>query len=185
VPLSLEKKKLAEMIYVPVEVEKNIKSVMENNKKKLLTLCIIHQHPRILLGMKKRGFGAGRWNGFGGKVEIEEKIEDAAKRELYEEAGITVDDLDKVGIIDFEFKGNPEILQVHIFKSNKFLGELTESEEMKPQWFDTKEIPFKDMWPDDIHWIPLLLDDKKFTGKFLFGEADVILEKELIEVKEV
>jgi hypothetical protein len=36
--------------------------------KKILTLTIIYQHPRVLLGMKKRGFGAGRWNGFGGKV---------------------------------------------------------------------------------------------------------------------
>ena len=56
-------------------------------KKILTTLCIIHQHPRVLLGMKKRGFGVGRWNGFGGKVQREETIEDAAKRELREEAG--------------------------------------------------------------------------------------------------
>jgi hypothetical protein len=37
--------------------------------KKLLTLCIVHQNDKVLLGMKKRGFGMGRWNGFGGKVE--------------------------------------------------------------------------------------------------------------------
>lgn len=153
--------------------------------KKLLTLCIIHQHPKILLGMKKRGFGAGRWNGFGGKVAATETIKDAAKRELQEEAGIKVKHLDKVGVIDFEFKGNPEILQVHIFKSNSFLGELKESEEMKPQWFHVNEIPFKEMWPDDIHWMPLFLDGKKFKGKFLFGESDIILEKELSEVKEI
>jgi 8-oxo-dGTP diphosphatase/2-hydroxy-dATP diphosphatase len=47
---------------------------MGNNVKKLLTLCIIYQHSRILLGMKKRGFGAGRWNGFGGKVAMAETI---------------------------------------------------------------------------------------------------------------
>lgn len=153
--------------------------------KKVLTLCIIHQHPRILLGMKKRGFGVGRWNGFGGKVVMAETIENAAKRELREEAGIEVIHLDKVGIIDFEFKDNPEILQVHIFKSNSFLGEPNESEEMKPQWFHVDEIPFKEMWPDDIHWIPLLLSGKKFKGKFLFGENDIILEQELLEVKEI
>ena len=38
--------------------------------------------------MKKRGFGAGRWNGFGGKVAPAETIEDAARRELLEEAGV-------------------------------------------------------------------------------------------------
>jgi 8-oxo-dGTP diphosphatase/2-hydroxy-dATP diphosphatase len=30
--------------------------------------------------MKKRGFGVGRWNGFGGKVEKQETILDEAKR---------------------------------------------------------------------------------------------------------
>jgi len=168
-------------------VDAGIKSrgVMGNNMNKLLTLCIIHQHPRILLGMKKRGFGAGRWNGFGGKVSGEETIEDAAKRELQEEAGIEVKYLDKVGIIDFEFKGNPEILQVHIFKADSFLGEPIESEEMKPQWWHIDEIPFEEMWPDDVHWMPLFLSGKKFKGRFLFGESDVILEQELTEIKEI
>ena len=153
--------------------------------KKLLTLCIVHQHPNVLLGMKKRGFGAGRWNGFGGKVAPEETIEDAAKREMQEEAGIELKKFDKVGVIEFEFQGNPEILEVHIFKSDDFLGEPMESEEMKPLWFHVDEIPFKDMWPDDIHWMPLFLSGKKFKGKFLFGESDTILGKELSEVDEI
>jgi 8-oxo-dGTP diphosphatase/2-hydroxy-dATP diphosphatase len=173
------------MIPVLAVAEKSLKIAMENNMKKRLTLCIIYQHPRVLLGIKKRGFGVGRWNGFGGKVQSEETIENAAKRELQEEAGIKADNLDKVGIIDFEFKGNPEILQVHIFKVEKFSGEPTEGEEMRPQWFCIDEIPFEEMWPDDIHWMPLLLSGKKFKGKFLFGESDIILEQELLEVKEI
>lgn len=135
--------------------------------------------------MKKRGFGAGRWNGFGGKVSAEETIENAAKREMREESGVEVVNLDKVGILDFEFKGNPEILEVHIFKSKDFSGEPVESEEMKPQWFHIDELPFDDMWPDDRHWMPLFLSGKKFKGKFLFGESDVILEKELTKVDDV
>ena len=153
--------------------------------KKLLTLCIVHQHPNVLLGMKKRGFGAGRWNGFGGKVAPEETIEDAAKREMQEEAGIELKKFDKVGVIEFEFQGNPEILEVHIFRSDDFSGEPIESEEMKPQWFHVDEIPFKDMWPGDIYWMPLFLSGKKFKGKFLFGESDAILEKELSEVGKI
>ena len=153
--------------------------------KKLLTLTIIHQHPRVLLGMKKRGFGAGRWNGFGGKVSPGEIIEDAAKRELREEAGIETDFMDKVGIIEFEFKGNLEILEVHVFKSDTFSGEPMESEEMRPQWFHINELPFKEMWPDDIHWFPLLLRNRKFQGKFLFDDSDNILNMNLVEVKEI
>ncbi len=153
--------------------------------KKLLTLCIIHQHPRVLLGMKKRGFGEGRWNGFGGKVAPGESIEDAARRELHEEAGIHVADLEKYGIVEFEFDGNPEILEVHIFRAEDFAGEPSESEEMKPQWFYIDEIPFREMWPDDVYWIPMFLSGRKFKGKFLFGEGDAILKHELAEVSEL
>jgi 8-oxo-dGTP pyrophosphatase MutT (NUDIX family) len=38
--------------------------------------------------MKKRGFGHGKYNGFGGKVEKSETISQAAIREMYEESGI-------------------------------------------------------------------------------------------------
>ncbi len=153
--------------------------------KKLLTLCIIYQHPRILLGMKKRGFGTGKWNGFGGKVAPAETIEAAAKRELQEEAGIEAKFLDKVGIIDFEFRGNPEILQIHIFRSDSFLGEPSESEEMNPRWFHIDKIPFKEMWPDDIHWMPSFLKGQKFKGRFLYDELENILDYELLEVQEI
>ncbi|XP_044836569.1 7,8-dihydro-8-oxoguanine triphosphatase isoform X3 [Mauremys mutica] len=45
---------------------------------KLFTLVLVVQPQQVLLGMKKRGFGAGRWNGFGGKVQVDETIEQAA-----------------------------------------------------------------------------------------------------------
>ena len=63
--------------------------------KKILTLCFIYQHPKVLLGMKKRGFGAGRWNGFGGKVRDGETIEEATKREMKEEVGIIPGDIER------------------------------------------------------------------------------------------
>lgn len=150
--------------------------------KKVLTLCVIYQHPKILLGMKKRGFGAGRWNGFGGKVQPGETIEAAAKRELMEEAGVRVHEMEKAGVIDFEFQGNPEILEVHVFRAQKFEGQPTESEEMRPAWYHTDEIPFDSMWPDDKYWIPMFLAGKKFSGKFLFGEGDKVLKYELNEL---
>ena len=153
--------------------------------KKPLTLCVIHQHPKVLLGMKKRGFGAGRWNGFGGKIASGESIEAAAMREVKEESGIDVVQIKKVGLIDFEFQGNPEILEVHIFRADDFYGEPTEGEEMKPQWFEIKDIPYNDMWPDDKYWMPLLFSGKKFKGKFLFGPGDSILHKELLEVETI
>jgi 8-oxo-dGTP diphosphatase/2-hydroxy-dATP diphosphatase len=152
--------------------------------KKLLTnLCIIHQHPKVLLGMKKRGFGAGRWNGFGGKVLDDETIEDSLVREMEEEAGIKIEKFEKVGIMDFTFAKSGEMIEVHVFKTDTFSGEPKETEEMKPEWFNVDEIPFANMWPDDIHWMPLFLAGKKFKGAFTFGEGDEILKKELEEVE--
>ena len=151
-------------------------------QKKILTLCIVHQPPRVLLGMKKKGFGAGWWNGFGGKLEEGESLEDAARREVKEEADIDVADLEKMGVIDFEFVGNPEVLEVHIFRSAEFSGTPVETDEMAPAWYPEDEIPFELMWPDDKYWMPLLLAGKKFRGRFLFGENGVILEEKLEEV---
>ena len=44
----------------------------------------IDEHNRILLGRKKRGFGADKYNGFGGKLEAGESFRDCAIRELFE-----------------------------------------------------------------------------------------------------
>jgi len=162
---------------------KNLKNAMAN--KKIMTLCIVHQHPKILLGMKKRGFGGGRWNGFGGKVKEGETIEDALKREMVEECSIVPEDIKKLGIIDFHWKNKEDVCEVHIYKINKFSGIPTESEEMKPEWFDVDKIPFGKMWSDDPFWMPLFLAGKKFKGKFLFDDSDNILEKELAEVTEI
>jgi 8-oxo-dGTP diphosphatase/2-hydroxy-dATP diphosphatase len=150
-----------------------------------MTLCIVHQPPKVLLAMKKRGFGQGRWNGLGGKVQDGETIEQATKREALEEAGIKLGELQKMGVIEFSWKTKPDILQVHIFKSESFLGIPTETEEMKPAWFDKNQIPYTAMWQDDIYWMPLFLEDKKFIGKFIFDDQDNILEKELNQVKEI
>lgn len=57
--------------------------------------------------------------------------------------------------------------------------------EMRPQWFQLDEVPFSQMWPDDIHWFPLLLQKKKFRGYFKFQGQDTILEHTLEEVEEI
>ena len=151
---------------------------------KVLTLCLAVQNNKVLLGMKKRGFGMGRWNGFGGKVKEGETIEEAAKRETKEECDIDIRSMERVGIHEFRFDSKPEeILEVHLFRVDTFEGEPIETEEMRPQWFAFADIPYDTMWPDDSFWMPLFLAGKKFRTKFLFGAGDVILEKEILEVE--
>jgi 8-oxo-dGTP diphosphatase/2-hydroxy-dATP diphosphatase len=155
--------------------------------KSVQTLVIIHWDGKVLLGMKKRGFGAGRWNGFGGKVKEGETIEGAAKRELKEEAEIEAVGLEKMGIINFEFSGEENTIEGHIFSASEIVGSPAETEEMKPQWFDADKIPYAEMWPDDPYWMPFLLSGRKFSGRFKFGEkgGNTIEEKEIHEVQEI
>lgn len=156
---------------------------MENKTKKVYTLILIYSHPKILLGMKKRGHGKDKWNGFGGKVEKGESVEDGALRELREEAGIVGKEIKKRGVVEFEFENNPEIMEVHYFHTDKFDGEPIESEEMFPQWFHVDEIPFKDMWQDDMYWMPYFLQGKNFKGKFLYtNSGDKIIKWNIEEI---
>ncbi len=156
--------------------------------KKLQTVCIIRENSRVLLGLKKRGFGVGRWNGFGGKVEELETLEESVKRETKEEAGIEITNIEKIGIIDFKFEDSAREIECHFFKADIEKGEPTETEEMKPKWFDVEDIPYSKMWPGDKFWMPMFLASKKFRGKFLYNkpsttdEASNILEEELLEV---
>jgi 8-oxo-dGTP pyrophosphatase MutT (NUDIX family) len=155
--------------------------------KKIMTLCCVYDDSRILLGMKKRGFGKGRWNGFGGKVHEGETIEQAALRELKEEAGIIPLEIKKRGVLVFKFEnngleGNPDV-EVNVFSASKFKGEPMETEEMCPQWFLHREIPYATMWPDDIYWLPLMLSGKNFEGTFYFKDTNQIIRHELREIK--
>lgn len=152
-----------------------------------MTLGLVLEKDQILLGMKKAGFGAGRWNGFGGKVQGGETVEAAMVRECEEECGIKVTKYEQVGQIDFNvmFKGNREILSTHFFRILEYSGTPTETEEMKPQWFKTNEIPYKSMWADDSYWMPIFLRGKKFNGNIKFDEKDIMLENNIKEVEKL
>ena len=97
--------------------------------KKVLTLLTIFDEEGILLGMKKRGFGEGWWNGFGGKVESGETIEQAAKRELREEISLIAEEIDQRGILTFTSEDSDVVHEVHVYKIISYSGGPEESEE--------------------------------------------------------
>ena len=152
--------------------------------RKVLTLVLLRQDSKVLLGMKKRGFGVGKWNGFGGKVEPGETIVEAAAREVREECGLIVDpeELEETAEMEFEFKDDPVKLEVHVFQSRKFSGEMIETEEMKPKWFEEDSVPYQSMWLDDELWYPYMFRNQKFTAYFLFDGHDKMLNHN-IEIK--
>ncbi len=154
-------------------------------QKKILTLTVICDNNKVLLGMKKRGYAAGRWNGFGGKLNEGESIEDGMVRELFEESGLKSISHTKRGILTFESDTEDYISEVHIYKINDYEGDLVETEEMSPRWFDIDQIPYSEMWPDDEYWLPLLIEGKTVRGKFNFADDSSIKNYELIEVADL
>lgn len=139
-----------------------------------MTLCVIRSEDKVLLAMKKRGFGKGNWNGYGGKLLESETIEEALVRELNEESTIQLTEYEKRGEVVFHF---PDMIRhVYIYEGIKWEGEAEETEEMSPQWFHINEIPFDSMWPDDKYWFPFFLQKTLFNGKVLFDENQNIIE---------
>jgi len=141
------------------------------------TLCFCLKDNQVLLAMKKIGFGAGKWNGFGGKVEINEEPAAAAIRELREESGLitTEDKLQKVALINFLFEGN-HVFECHVYITHSWLGEPVETEEMKPCWFPASTLPFDEMWAADKKWIPLVLDGEKIKVDINFNNDGSIVK---------
>ena len=145
------------------------------------TLVNILRENEILLGMKKRGLGVGKWNGFGGKLTPDETLKECAVRELSEECSLKVDedDLKQIGILMFDFVGENFFLEVNVFKTSTFSGCPTESEEMAPKWFLTENVPFAKLWADDILWYPLMFQNKLFYGVFQFQGHDNMISHDL------
>ena len=136
------------------------------------TLCSVLDGDRILLQKKSAGkFGEGKWNGAGGKLKPGETPREGAAREVHEETGLKVFNLKLHGVLRHDFgKGSEPDWIVYIFSTVDFEGEFRESNEGILRWFAFDEIPYDDMWQDDEHWLPLLLEGKRFNGEFYFNE---------------
>ena len=137
---------------------------------KLSTLCFCLRDDQVLLAMKKRGFGTGKWNGYGGKVANQETPRTAAVRELQEESGLSASEeaLEQVGLVRFYFDGS-QLFECHVFLVRDWHGEPRESDEMKPCWFSISQLPFEEMWVADGKWVPLVLAGKKLEAEVNFN----------------
>jgi 8-oxo-dGTP diphosphatase len=127
-------------------------------------LCVIRRRaaggPEVLLGLKKTGFGAGKWVGLGGHIEPGEKPVAAAVREVAEESGLLVpgDSLQHMASIEFRFPARPSWDQTaDVFVTSVFQGEATESDEVAPRWFAEDGLPLELMWDDARYWLPRVL----------------------------
>lgn len=137
----------------------------------LATLVFIIRDGQVLLIEKKRGLGAGKINGPGGKIDPGETPLEAAIRETQEELHVTPIHPKKIGELQFSMTDCPDI-HCHVYRADDFIGTPTETDEAVPVWTSLDAIPYERMWEDDRYWLPLLLDNQTFIGRFIFeGES--------------
>ena len=141
------------------------------------TLLFVVRDDRILLIEKKRGLGAGKVNGPGGRLEPGETALQCAIREVEEELCVTPTGVREAGVLRFEFTDG---LTLHgtVFRADDCRGEPRETDEAVPLWTRLDAIPYPRMWADDILWVPLLLEERRFDGRMLF-DGDALIDCEL------
>lgn len=146
----------------------------------LATLMFIIDETRdeVLLIRKKRGLGAGKINGPGGKIDPGETSEQCAVRETQEELGVTAIAPVKHGELWFQFTDGLG-LHVDVYLATRHEGTAVETPEAVPLWTPLSALPFDEMWADDRHWLAeLLLERRHFIGRFSF-DGDTMLSREV------
>lgn len=131
------------------------------------TLVFVIQAQHILLIRKKRGLGAGKVNGPGGRLEAGETPLECAVRECREELHVVPRRLSERGRLRFQFLDGYG-LDVHVFRALGHRGTARETDEAIPLWTAFEDIPYDEMWQDDRLWLPRMLAGRTFHGCFLF-----------------
>ena len=141
------------------------------------TLLFVVRDGEILLIRKKRGLGAGKINGPGGRIETGETALEAAVREAREEVGVAAIAPAEVGELHFEFVDGYSI-HVRVFHAAGCRGEPCETDEATPSWYGLDDIPYDEMWADDALWLPMMLAGERFRGWFVF-DGDRLVDHRL------
>jgi 8-oxo-dGTP diphosphatase len=159
---------------------------LEQNSKKMdwsswqprerATLAFVRDGEQVLMIRKKRGLGAGKINGVGGRLEHGESPLQGILRETREELEITLIDPVQRGELHFQFLDGYSLFCT-VFVATRFDGTPVETEEAAPLWFDVGQLPFHEMWEDDKLWLPQALEGKSFRGFFVFDGDKMVSEQ--------
>jgi len=160
---------------------------MDLTKNEMVATLVFPIHNNsILLAQKTKKIGIGKWNGWGGEVEKNEKIKDAAVRELRDESGLSAnkENLIYCGMVTFHNQrddGSQFSVTVHIFLCYMWSGMLKVSDEMeRPTFIPISRIPYHNMMPADQHWLPRVLLGKKVCDQYWYSPNQQRVTRQLI-----
>lgn len=110
------------------------------------SIIIENEHGEILLGKRTDNH---QWGYAGGSLELEETVEECAKRELFEEMGLLADEIDFFMVnsgpdAHYVYPNGDEVYNVEIvYLCKKYHGEIKRQEEEieEIRFFALEEIP--------------------------------------------
>ena len=146
--------------------------------RRAVVIFLIHED-EVLLTKKLSKIGQGLWNGYGGKIEPGETDLECALRELSEESGIVLaaSDLEEMGHIDcrtyIDLEGtslqSSMIVTLFIAKLSRRPRARASAETGEPQWFPVTELPYREMIPTDLDWMPDIFAGRKIYASIHLG----------------
>jgi 8-oxo-dGTP diphosphatase len=103
----------------------------------------------------------GKYLSLGGHVERDEDVLTGARREVYEESGLTAIDLTLRGMVMWTGFG-PKRLDIlcFMFRADAFSGTAHGgNEEGTLEWVPIDDLASWEMWDSDHLWLPMVFDD--------------------------
>jgi 8-oxo-dGTP diphosphatase len=142
------------------------------------TLAYIENNNEYLMlyrNKKENDINQGKWLGIGGKVKENESLDQAMKREVYEETGFKV--------INYKFKGMItfvnticETEHIFIYIVCKYSGTIIECNEGTLKWIEKDNILNLNLWAGDKYFLePLINNESKLINmKFIYNQDELI-----------
>ena len=123
------------------------------------------------------GWHTGKWNGLGGKCELDESPLLAAKREFHEEAGVDlpIEAFQPLGVLQFpNFKPQKNedwVVWVFSVELGAHASEVkTRCDEGDLHWIKESELVKLPLWSGDPEFLPYVIRREPFMGTFWYEE---------------
>ena len=146
------------------------------------TLCYIEKDGAYLMmhrTKKENDENRDKWIGIGGKLEDGETPYDCARREIFEETGVKVTDLNYRGVITIvsDLYGTE---YMHLFTATEFEGEIDYNcNEGNLEWVKKEVVPTLPIWEGDKIFFDLIEKEKRFFSLKLCYVGDTLVSHTL------
>ncbi|MGN0684958.1 MAG: NUDIX hydrolase [Gemmiger sp.] len=150
------------------------------------TLCYLEQDGCYLMLhriKKKKDVNHDKWIGVGGKFEPGETALACALREVQEETGLTMQNPQYRGIVDFYCAPWPAE-RMHLYTCTEFTGTMTDCNEGTLEWVPKEAVQNLPIWPGDKLFFKLLAENAPFFHLELTYDGDT-LTRALLDGQEV